>query len=199
MKLSTITIVMDEEQIIDRWMGHYANLFEQVDVVIVDGGSTDKTVEKIKSYGIDTYFREWDHHFSNQRNFAIEKAKYDWCLTLDTDLYLSKEFMDELPIIVETSDAPVLLSYRYNYIDGEKFEHQFEETHFRMFRKSCGARYVGKIHEGLSISPNIPVKLLDKKFYAIHDKPKDRAIKRWEYYRDHFGSTFDANWIEKYK
>jgi glycosyltransferase involved in cell wall biosynthesis len=196
LELSVITIIMDEEEIVDRWLHHHESLFKQVDVVIVDGGSEDNTVEKIRNKNIEPYFRKWDHDFSAQRNFAIEQAKYDWCLTLDVDLFLSKWFIEALPDIVRSSNTPVLMSYRYNYIDGEIFKPQFEEIHFRMFKKSCGARYHGKIHEGLRVPSNIPIRILDKKFYAIHDKSLSRAKKRWKYYKEQFNSN-DLEWLNK--
>ena len=50
------------------------------EVIIVDSGSTDHTVELAKQEGAAVYFRAWDDDFSAQRNFALEKTQADWVL-----------------------------------------------------------------------------------------------------------------------
>lgn len=55
------------------------------EVIIIDSGSTDRTVELAKEHGAKVSFRAWTDDFSAQRNFALEQTKADWVLYLDAD------------------------------------------------------------------------------------------------------------------
>ena len=54
------------------------------DIVVVDSGSSDRTVEIAASYGARVFEEPW-RGFSDQKQFAIDQAKYDWVLLLDAD------------------------------------------------------------------------------------------------------------------
>ena len=55
------------------------------EVLIVDSGSLDETVELAKNAGAQVIYRAWDNDFSAQRNFALDKVKTEWVLYLDAD------------------------------------------------------------------------------------------------------------------
>src|SRR3989344_1098978 len=71
------------------------------EVVIVDGGSTDKTVEIAKSYGKKVRIIKTDNPamFHKNKQKAIEAAHGEWILQLDEDEALSKELKDEIKVI----------------------------------------------------------------------------------------------------
>ena len=48
------------------------------EVLIIDSGSTDKTVELAKEHGAKVCFRAWTDDFAAQRNFALEQTTADW-------------------------------------------------------------------------------------------------------------------------
>lgn len=54
-------------------------------MIIIDSGSTDRTVELAKQSGAIVSFRAWDGDFSAQRNFALMQTTADWILYLDAD------------------------------------------------------------------------------------------------------------------
>lgn len=60
------------------------------EIVIVDCGSMDRTLEIAHEFGAKVVFREWTN-FSEQRNFAASQARYEWIFALDSDEALSKE------------------------------------------------------------------------------------------------------------
>ena len=55
------------------------------EVIVIDSGSTDRTVELAKEQGAKVAFRAWDDDFAAQRNFALEQTEADWVLYLDAD------------------------------------------------------------------------------------------------------------------
>lgn len=68
---------------IKKHMGTYP-----YEIVLVDTGSTDRTVEIAKKYTDKIFFFEWINDFSAARNYSISKASNDWILVLDCDEYL---------------------------------------------------------------------------------------------------------------
>lgn len=65
------------------------------DILVVDSGSTDKTVEIATNLGARVLHREWDG-FGPQKNWAVTQALNDWVLCLDADERVSKELLQEL-------------------------------------------------------------------------------------------------------
>lgn len=71
---------------IKKHMGDYPH-----EIVVVDTGSTDKTVDIAKKYTDKLFFFEWIGDFAAARNFSLSCAENDWVLVLDCD-----EYMDDL-------------------------------------------------------------------------------------------------------
>jgi tetratricopeptide (TPR) repeat protein len=87
--ISACMIVKNEEILLP---GCLESIRDWVDeIIIVDTGSTDRTVEIAKSYGAKIYFREWDGDFSAARNYSLSKATCDWIFIIDAD----EEFVQE--------------------------------------------------------------------------------------------------------
>ena len=70
------------------------------EVVVIDSGSTDRTVELAKEHGAKVAFRAWTNDFSAQRNFALEQTDADWVLYLDADERLNENVIAEVKRIV---------------------------------------------------------------------------------------------------
>ena len=70
------------------------------EVVVIDSGSTDCTVELAKEHGAKVSFRAWTNDFSAQRNFALEQTDADWVLYLDADERLNENVIAEVKRIV---------------------------------------------------------------------------------------------------
>ena len=60
-------------------------------ILVVDSGSDDKTVQIAKNYGANIVFRAWDNDFAAQRNFALQHVTTPWVLYLDADEFLDAE------------------------------------------------------------------------------------------------------------
>jgi glycosyltransferase involved in cell wall biosynthesis len=70
------------------------------EIIVVDSGSTDHTLEIARSFGARIFIEAWKG-FAAQKNSAMEKATGDWVLQLDADESLEPELSDEIKRIVE--------------------------------------------------------------------------------------------------
>lgn len=88
-------IVKNEETNIRRALSWAAGIAEEQ--IVVDTGSTDRTVEIAREMGAKVYSFSWTDDFSAAKNFAISKASGQWIAFLDADEYLSEEDAQKLP------------------------------------------------------------------------------------------------------
>ena len=89
MSLTVVILTKNEEANIAEVIKNSKLVTEYV--LIVDSGSTDKTVELAKANGAEVVYRAWDNDFSAQRNFALEHVHTDWVLYLDADERLDSD------------------------------------------------------------------------------------------------------------
>ncbi|MDR0446064.1 MAG: glycosyltransferase family 2 protein [Oscillospiraceae bacterium] len=154
-RLSQCMIVKNEEKNIEQALGWAKNIaFEQI---VVDTGSTDRTVELAEKMGAKVYHFEWINDFSAAKNYAIEQARGNWIAFLDADEYFDEKdtkllrgFLDRVES--DPRSYPGLNFIRCRWINlndkGEAFVIQEQD---RVFRNKPEIRYVNKIHEHLSI------------------------------------------------
>lgn len=83
MKLSICMMVRDEEELLPQALESVKLLADQI--VIVDTGSSDRTVAIAQSFGAEVYHHPWTNNFSHHRNQSIEYATGDYVIILDAD------------------------------------------------------------------------------------------------------------------
>ena len=88
-RISQCMIVKNEEKNIEKALSWGKGVVSEQ--IVVDTGSTDRTVELAEKMGAKVYHFEWIDDFSAAKNFAISKAKYEWIALLDADEYFSEE------------------------------------------------------------------------------------------------------------
>jgi tetratricopeptide (TPR) repeat protein len=81
--LSATLIVRDESAFIEPCLESLAGVVDEI--VIVDTGSRDDTLERAKRFPVSLYHLPWSGDFSAARNHAIERATGDWILYIDAD------------------------------------------------------------------------------------------------------------------
>ena len=86
--LSVAIITLDEESNLERCLASLDGL--AAEIVVVDSGSTDRTVEIAESHGARVLHRDWPGHVA-QKNRALEACTQPWALALDADEPLSPE------------------------------------------------------------------------------------------------------------
>lgn len=109
MKLSLCIAAFNEEKNIHYPLDSAIDIVDEV--VLVDGGSTDKTVEIAKSYGDKVRIIKSDNPlmFHKNKQKAIDEAKGEWILQLDADEELSKELKEEIVNLFKMQKAKINL------------------------------------------------------------------------------------------
>jgi glycosyltransferase involved in cell wall biosynthesis len=89
MKISACLIVKDEERHLDRCLSSLQGIVDEI--VVVDTGSTDGTLEIAQSHGAVIGSFDWCDDFSAARNASLDLATGDWVLWIDADEALTPE------------------------------------------------------------------------------------------------------------
>ena len=169
------------------------------EIIIVDSGSTDNTVEIAKQYTDKIYFNEFKD-FSDQRNFAIKKCTGDWIFTMDADEVMGENFFEFKKYLKKSYRA--ILFPRYNLVSLNPIIHIKTTYHYsdwqaRVFKNDGYCYYVYPVHHQLKGCkprlkvPNINIFHLHWLMYGYDDRKK-----RGEYY-DKFeqGSSFKEYYL----
>ena len=108
--LSVAIIALNEEENLARTLKSVRFADE---IVVVDSGSTDRTVEIAESFGAKVFTEPWKG-FARQKNSAIDRCVGTWVLSLDADEELTEELGAEIRSMLETDGqaAPPVDGYR---------------------------------------------------------------------------------------
>ena len=154
--ISQCMIVKNEEDKIEKALSWGKGIVSEQ--IVVDTGSTDRTVEIAEAMGAKIYHFEWIDDFSAARNFAISKAKYEWIAFLDADEYFLEEDARKLLYYVQRLQNNrkydvILTSWVHLENDGRVLA---VGTQTRIFRNVPGLRYKNRIHENVAPVGNYP-------------------------------------------
>lgn len=119
------------------------------DIVVVDTGSTDGTVEVARTYTARVINAPWQG-FGPTKNYALDQATGDWVFSLDTDERVPMALQDEIQAVVK-ADGP-LAGYRVprrNYFCGRWIRHLgwYPDYTLRLFRRGQGRFRDREVHE----------------------------------------------------
>ena len=151
-RLSVCLIVKNEEKFLAQCLKSVRGFASQI--VVVDTGSTDRTVEIAREFGAEMYSFAWCDDFSAARNAALEHATGDWILMLDAD--------EELPaaqhakLLSDMKNANVI-AFRLPLVNvGQEIEGRSFIP--RLFRNAPEVFFHGRIHEQVFPSLLVPAK-----------------------------------------
>jgi glycosyltransferase involved in cell wall biosynthesis len=101
MTLSIVIITRNEEANLPRTLRSVEPLVRDGagELIVVDSGSTDRTVDIARQFGAKVFVEEWKG-FAAQKNSAIDKASGDWVLLLDADEEVSPELATEILVAI---------------------------------------------------------------------------------------------------
>jgi len=160
LEISLCMIVKNEDKVLDGCLKH---IHKHVDeIIIVDTGSTDGTIEIAKKYTDKIYGFEWNDDFSAARNFSLQFASKEWILVQDADEFIQNAYKLR-DFLLNTDCDCVALSKINTYIDYKLLTDLFEAEDLskldtllqdgystsqeKILRNHCGLKYTGRVHE----------------------------------------------------
>ena len=173
MQLSVVIITFNEEANMERTLQSVQPLVAngKGEIIVVDSGSTDRTVEIAKSFGAKVFVEEWKG-FAAQKNSAIDKATGDWILSLDADeelerdltgliLYVTEEprphpkqeLLTAMGMALPKADVNGCWIRRRNKFMGRWIEHGgfWPDPKLRLFRRGAGRFESRRVHEDVHV------------------------------------------------
>jgi tetratricopeptide (TPR) repeat protein len=147
-RISQCMIVKNEEKNIERALSWGRDMmWEQI---VVDTGSTDRTVELARKMGAKVFTFPWQDDFATAKNYAIEKAGGEWIAFLDADEYMGAEDVKSFQKLLDELELNCYdgISTGWQQLDsqGKIFA---SGTQIRFFRNLPDIRYRRRIHEQL--------------------------------------------------
>ncbi|CDB34890.1 beta-1 [Phascolarctobacterium sp. CAG:266] len=117
-------------------------------ILIIDSGSSDKTVELAESAGAKVVYRAWDNDFAAQRNFALQYVITPWVLYLDADEFLDTELISNIENVLSKNEDKQYSMLRRIHAFGFEYKHGIfkPDEVIRMFRTDK-VHWEGKVHE----------------------------------------------------
>ena len=149
--ISLCMIVKNEEDNLKRCLDSVSNFIEEI--IIVDTGSSDDTINIAKKYGATVIYYPWNDNFSDPRNESLKYATKKWILVLDADEEITKETGRGLAELSEREDVEAFNFNILNYITAENYKLMNIHSNLKMFRNGRDYFYSGRVHE--LISPSI--------------------------------------------
>jgi tetratricopeptide (TPR) repeat protein len=148
LRLSLCMIVKDEEEMLPRCLEAVKPAVDEM--IVVDTGSTDRTVEIAESFGARVLHHEWNGSFSDARNVSLEAATGDWIIYLDADEVLVAEDAQRLRALTgrvwREAFSLIETNYTGDMEDGTALTHNA----MRVFRNRPEYRFKGRLHEQMA-------------------------------------------------
>ena len=172
MTLSIVIITFNEEANLGRTLASVQPLVAdgKGEIIVVDSGSTDRTVEIARAHGAKVFVEEWKG-YAAQKNSAIDKAEGDYIFSLDADEEVSDELAQEIRGVVQYppqgdkfrqklpdgTSSPIFVNGfwmpRRNYFLGRWIKRGgfWPDCKLRLFRRGSGRFKEAAVHEILEV------------------------------------------------
>lgn len=169
--LSACMIVKNEEKFLPQCLESIKDVVDEI--IIVDTGSTDRTVEIARQYTDKVFFHPWNNDFSEARNVSLSYATGDWILQIDADEELERKDIPLLYQVIDSDLYDVVFVTILNKLSGGQWgQHRFQ----RLFRRGQ-AHYEGIVHNQLVYDGDSAVANVRLYHYGYHLTPEQMRAK----------------------
>lgn len=190
--LTIIILTKNEEYNIAEAIENAKKLTKEI--LIIDSGSIDRTVELSEENGARVIFRKWDNDFSAQRNYGLMHISTKWVLYLDADERLSEELVYAIKSTLASKSEAMYRFIRQNSAFGIDFKYGVlgSDTVVRLFPKDK-VLWHDKVHERpVSNLPIITLKGILKHYTY-------RTFEQYVQKMNKYSYIWAANYHDKHK
>jgi glycosyltransferase involved in cell wall biosynthesis len=149
-RLSVAIVALNEEE---RIRACLESVSWADDIVVVDSGSSDKTVAIAREFTDRVFFHPWAG-YGPQKNYAVDQCGSEWILSLDADERVTDGLQDEIRGVLR-ADPPVAGFFlpRQNYFQGRLIRHGgwYPDYQLRLFRRGRGRFTDVALHESVHV------------------------------------------------
>lgn len=173
--ISACIIVKDEEEQLPRCLKSIKDYVDEI--IVVDTGSTDRTVGIAKSFGANIYQHPWEGDFSKHQNQSVKYATSDWVFQIDADEELKQGSGEVLRKAVTNSQIDSILITMISYFNNKSS--QLWESKIRVFKNIPSIYYEGIVHQqllGCKSNKLFPIYL----YHYGYDLGKDAQRKKFK-------------------
>ncbi|MFH1700052.1 MAG: tetratricopeptide repeat protein [Candidatus Zixiibacteriota bacterium] len=177
--ISACMIVKDEEEFLPRCLKSIKDVVDEI--ILVDTGSTDRTIEIAKEFGCNIYHYPWKGDFSSARNESMKYATKDWIFIIDADEELPPEEIPQLRLVTSQNEFDIISISVIN-----KNLESGQVTSFlpsvRLVKRHLDLKYYGIVHNRLDIPKDLlalrsEIQLFHYGYDIAQDK-LDKKLKR---------------------
>ncbi|MFZ1289105.1 MAG: glycosyltransferase family 2 protein [Melioribacteraceae bacterium] len=163
--LTLSMIVKNEEKYLKDCLKSVKEIADEI--LIVDTGSTDKTIEIANEFGAKIFHFNWINDFSAARNFGLSKSSGNWILYLDADERISDDSIEKLKTIISSNENLGVKCSVISLDDKKGISQSMKYT--RLFRNNISISFSGKVHEQIEKSLiNNNFKIIDSEIIIYH-------------------------------
>lgn len=166
-KISVSIITFNEEHIIRKCL---EKLTWADEIIVVDSGSTDETVQVCKEFGAKVIYNKFEN-FGLQKQFALDQTANDWVLSLDADELLSDELLLEIQNLDFLSEEKGYLIPRTHVFLNKIFKYGSESKKpiLRLFNKKYGKFKPSRVHEKIVVEGKLGRLKNEMLHYTVSD------------------------------
>lgn len=179
-KLSLCFIAKNEEEVLERCLDSFKDIADEI--VFVDTGSTDRTVELARKYTDKIFYFKWIGDFAAARNFSLSKAKYEYVMWADLDDILLPSERDKL-IALKSNLTKDFYLMTYDYMQDGNGKSMCLLERERIIRNDPRFKFKYPIHECIAITGSVervPITITHKRTHAGYSSDQGRNIKMLE-------------------
>ena len=160
-KISVSIICLNEAGGLGACLQQAARVADEI--VVVDSGSTDKTLEIAEAHGARIFSQDW-LGYGKQKNYALRQCSNEWVLSLDADEVLTDELIEEIKGLDFESEVAGNRVARKLFV-GDRFIRwggYYPDYQLRLFRNSLGDFSEVAVHESVQLPDHAKVRDLKK-------------------------------------
>ncbi len=177
--ISLCMIVKNEEMHIARCLDSVAELVEEI--IVVDTGSTDRTVEIASGYTEKVYAYSWKDDFADARNVSFSKASMDYCMWMDADDVLEESEREQFLKLKQSLSPEIdIVMMKYHTSFDEAGKPSFSYFRERWIRNSPQYRWVGEVHEVIPPQGRVMYSDIAVSHKKIHGGDPDRNLRIYQ-------------------
>lgn len=204
MNITVTAICRNEELLIGPWIKNLFNISSIKDIVLVDTGSTDKTIEIANKFDkVHLTSVTWEDDFSKARNISLrigKELKNEWILILDIDEFFNNKAKLLIDTIKGEEDAYIFNTMAFwdldkilinkSCINNNLYEMSPPVWRCSIIRKSCIGSFIGALHETLDIQTN-KRKYLGPKVVNLDNLQIESMVSHYSNFKNRVSATIN--------